>query len=38
MMGGTRYNSRGIDNNGYVANYVETELIILRENNIKSFV
>ena len=27
-MGGTRYNSRGIDNNGYVANYVETEQIV----------
>ena len=24
-MGGTRYNARGIDNNGFVANYVESE-------------
>lgn len=28
MMGGTRYNSRGIDTNGYVANFVETEQIM----------
>ena len=26
-MGGTRFNSRGVDNNGLVANYVETEQI-----------
>ena len=25
MQGGTRYNHRGIDNLGFVANYVETE-------------
>ena len=25
IMGGTRYNSRGIDNKGNVANFVETE-------------
>ena len=28
MMGGTRYNSRGIDTNGYVANFVETEQVM----------
>lgn len=31
-MGGTRYNSRGIDNNGYVANYVESEMILIKGN------
>lgn len=25
IMGGTRYNARGIDNNGFVANFVESE-------------
>ena len=25
ILGGTRYNCRGIDNNGHVSNYVETE-------------
>ena len=34
LMGGTRYNSRGIDNNGYVANYCETEQFIETKNNI----
>lgn len=37
MMGGTRYNSRGVDNNGFVANYVETEQIIETSNIISSF-
>jgi len=37
MLGGTRYNSRGVDNNGFVANYVETEQIFETSNNIISF-
>lgn len=36
-MGGTRYNSRGIDNHGYVANFVETEQIIILENRVCSY-
>ena len=34
---GTRYNTRGIDDEGHVANYVETEQIIYYQNNILSF-
>ena len=37
IMGGTRYNSRGIDNNGYVGNYVETEQIVETSNSLFSF-
>lgn len=37
MMGGTRYNSRGVDNNGFVANYVETEQIVETSEIISSF-
>jgi hypothetical protein len=29
-MGGTRYNSRGIDEEGNCANFVETEQLIIR--------
>ncbi len=28
-MGGTRFNSRGINDDGYVANFVETEIILI---------
>jgi hypothetical protein len=34
---GTRYNTRGIDDEGHVANYCETEQIIYHQNNILSF-
>lgn len=27
-MGGTRYNARGIDHDGNVANFVETEVVL----------
>lgn len=37
LMGGTRYNSRGIDNNGYVGNYVETEQIIETPTSLFTF-
>lgn len=37
LMGGTRYNSRGIDNNGFVGNYVETEQIVETSNSIFTF-
>jgi hypothetical protein len=32
-MAGTRYNVRGLDENGNVANYVETELLIIYDNS-----
>jgi hypothetical protein len=32
-MAGTRYNARGLDENGNVANYVETELLIIYDNS-----
>ena len=32
-MAGTRYNARGLDENGNVANYVETELLISFDNS-----
>lgn len=38
MMAGTRYNARGLDDEGNVANYVETEQIICYKNNVYSFV
>ena len=34
---GTRYNTRGIDDEGHVANYCETEQIIYHQNNVLSF-
>lgn len=34
MMGGTRYNSRGIDSNGFVANFVETEQLLAIEDSV----
>ena len=34
---GTRYNTRGIDDEGHVANFVESEEIIYYQNNILSF-
>lgn len=37
FMGGTRYNSRGIDNKGYVANFVESEQIVITNSNIMSY-
>lgn len=37
LMGGTRYNSRGIDNNGFVGNYVETEQIVETDNSLYTF-
>lgn len=36
IMGGTRYNSRGIDNGGNVANFVETETIFQTKNSVFS--
>ena len=38
LMGGTRYNSRGIDINGHVGNFVESEQIIINKNDIFSFI
>jgi len=35
---GTRFNARGIDDDGNVANYVETEQVLLYNNNTYSFV
>lgn len=35
---GTRYHSRGIDQSGYVANFVETEQIVFHEHRCTSFV
>jgi inositol-1,4,5-trisphosphate 5-phosphatase len=32
-MGGTRYNARGIDDDGNVANQTETELIVILQNS-----
>jgi hypothetical protein len=37
-MAGTRYNARGLDDDGNVANYVETEQIMSYRNFIYSFV
>ena len=37
LMGGTRFNSRGIDNLGHVANFVETEQLIESKNEWFSF-
>lgn len=36
-MGGTRYNARGLDDEGNVANFVETEQILYYKNYIFSF-
>ncbi len=36
-MGGTRFNNRGIDNKGFVANFVESEQMIISNTNIFSF-
>jgi len=35
---GTRYKRRGVDENGHVANYVETEQILLFDQHVISFV
>ncbi len=35
---GTRYNARGIDDTGNVANFVETEQIVQVENTVVSYV
>lgn len=32
-MGGTRYNSRGLDNNGNVSNHCELEQIVVVNND-----
>jgi len=37
IMGGTRYNSRGCDNTGNVANYVQTEELVTHNQKIFSF-
>lgn len=37
LMGGTRYNNRGVDNSGHVANYVETEQLVFHKNSIYRF-
>ena len=37
-MSGTRYNARGLDDDGNVANYVETEQILCYRSYIYSFV
>lgn len=37
-MGGMRFNSRGINEEGYVANFVETEQFLTRGKDISSFV
>jgi hypothetical protein len=37
-MGGTRFNARGFDDDGNVANFVETEQIICYKHSIYSFV
>ena len=37
-MAGTRYNARGLDDDGNVANYVETEMLLCYRNQIFSFV
>lgn len=36
FMGGTRFNSRGTDNHGHVANFVETEFVLTTKNSIFS--
>jgi hypothetical protein len=38
MRSGTRYNARGIDDSGNVANFVETEQMIQMENIVFSYV
>ena len=38
MRSGTRYNARGIDDTGSVANFVETEQIVQVENTVMSYV
>ena len=37
-MGGTRFNARGINEDGYVANYVESEQFIFKGQQISSFI
>ena len=37
-MAGTRYNARGLDDDGSVANFVESEQIIVYQNLIMSYV
>lgn len=38
LRGGTRYNARGIDDNGNVGNFVETEQIIKMANLVFSYI
>jgi hypothetical protein len=38
LRGGTRYNARGIDDQGNVANFVETEQILRLNNLVFSYV
>lgn len=35
---GTRFNIRGVNDDGHVANYVETEQIVMCEGKLASFV
>lgn len=35
---GTRYNTRGVDDDGHVANFVETEQLLLTDNDVASFI
>lgn len=35
---GTRFNVRGSNDNGHVANFVETEQVIFMENKVASFI
>jgi hypothetical protein len=37
-MAGTRFNARGLDDEGNVANFVESEQIVIYKNQIYSFV
>ena len=38
MRAGTRYNARGVNDNGDVGNFVETEQVLITENRVSSFV
>ena len=36
--GGTRYHTRGVDDDGHVANHVETEQMVFTDNDVSNFV
>ena len=38
LRAGTRYNTRGVNDNGDVANFVETEQILIMKSSIFSFI